>query len=120
MGQKANRFIAAAGVIVLGITGAAQFANGVQTLWGPPGLPECESADASDLVRQIIADNFEVQLDRLNEVAQNSFDDAAQTRTCTAVIEAVAEGNFEIGFELSWHDREERMVAAEVEVLRQL
>lgn len=119
MGEKANKFIATAGAIVVAIVGAAQFADGFWTLFGPPDLPECESGDATDLVKQIIVDNFEVDLQGLQEVAEQTFDDAAQLRRCGAVMDAGAEGIYEIRFDLTWHDRDERMIAAEVEVLRQ-
>jgi hypothetical protein len=119
MGEKANRFIAAAAAIVVGIAGAAQLANGFWTMFGPASLPECQSTDASDLVKKIIADNFQVTLERVDEIAESTFDETAQKRSCTATIFAGEEGVFEIAYDLTWHDRDEKMVAAEVSVLRQ-
>jgi hypothetical protein len=116
---NAKKVVAAAGVGILFIAGIAQFATGMQSLFGPPALPECDSGDASDLVSQIIKDNYQVELEQLDEVAQVDFDETAQSRRCTASINVATEGAYDIAYRLSWQNRDDRMLAAELEVLGQ-
>ncbi|HEV7274887.1 MAG TPA: hypothetical protein VGN80_01215 [Devosiaceae bacterium] len=119
MGEKANRYAAVAGALVVVAAGIGQVAGGFNMLFGEASLPECQSADASSLVRQIIVDNFEVELDHLDEVTEVNFDEEGQKRGCTAVIDAADEGVYEIAYDLTWHDRDDKMLSAEVQVLGQ-
>ncbi len=107
--------VAAVGAAI-GIASMIQLASG---LFGGVRLPQCESEDAARLVKQIIDENFDVQLDQLDGVEEISFDNDTQQRHCSALIDTGAEGVYQIAYWLSWQDRDLRMVAAELKIVDQ-
>ncbi|MBB4051701.1 hypothetical protein GGR20_001337 [Devosia subaequoris] len=114
--NSAVKIVVAVASAVIGIAAMIQIASG---LFGGVQLPQCESEDAARLVKQIIDENFDVQLDQLDGVEEISFDEAAQQRHCSALIDTGAEGVFQIAYSLSWQDRDLRMVAADLKIVDQ-
>lgn len=90
-----------------GVIGLAILAYGLYQLFGPVSLPACDAKEARGVLGQIAKGNG-AAVPTFAGIAQDSYDEQAEVRTCTAIVTYGSGDQEKLSYRISWQNKDER------------